>query len=144
MSKTTLAIIFAVVVLGGYFSLKFFTKPAQQQPSQTSAPATAQNVVTYMDSGFVASTLNIKVGDTVTFKNGSSQAMWVASAMHPTHMVYGGTSLTEHCPDTAGVAFDACTGTQPGSSWSFTFTKAGSWKYHNHLNPQHFGAIVVE
>jgi plastocyanin len=70
--------------------------------------------------------------------------MWPASAFHPTHTVYSGTSLSEHCPDTAGTAFDACKGFLPGQSWSFKFTKAGTWKYHDHLNPGATGTIVVE
>ncbi len=103
-----------------------------------------ENAVTYADSGFSPSTLTIKAGDTVVFKNESSSAFWPASAVHPIHRVYSGTSLDEHCPDTAGAAFDACTGIQPGNSWSFTFNKTGTWRYHNHLNASHIGTIVVE
>ncbi|BCX15823.1 MAG: hypothetical protein KatS3mg098_052 [Candidatus Parcubacteria bacterium] len=103
-----------------------------------------QSVVTYTNSGYSPSILKIKAGTTVIFKNESSRSMWTASAFHPSHTVYGGTSLEEHCPDTAAVAFDACSGVLPGNSWSFTFTKKGSWKYHNHLAPSDFGTIVVE
>jgi plastocyanin len=103
-----------------------------------------ENVITYTDSGYSPSTLRVKIGETVTFKNESSKSMWPASAFHPTHTVYSGTSLDEHCPDTAGTAFDACKGFLPGSSWSFKFTKAGTWKYHDHLNPGATGTIVVE
>ncbi len=123
------------------------TPPAPTEPTATPSsevqPPT-QNVVIYTDSGYSPSTLRIKVGETVTFKNQSSQAMWPASAMHPSHTVYSGTSLDEHCPDTAGIAFDACTGIQPGNSWNFTFNKKGSWKYHDHLNPSFTGTIIVE
>jgi plastocyanin len=86
----------------------------------------------------------IKKGETVTFKNQSSNSMWPASAMHPTHRVYSGTSLDEHCPDTTGTAFDACKGFLPGQSWSFIFNKTGTWKYHDHLNPSATGTVVVE
>lgn len=104
----------------------------------------AQNIVTYTDSGYSPRTLKVKVGETVTFKNQSLQAMWPASDFHPTHRVYSGTSLQEHCPDTTGTAFDACTEIQPGDSWSFTFNKQGTWKYHDHLSPSHTGTIIVE
>lgn len=103
-----------------------------------------QNIVVYTDSGYSPNTLRVKVGTNITFKNQSSRAMWPASDLHPTHRLYSGTSLTEHCPDTAGTAFDACTGIQPGNSWSFTFNKKGTWKYHDHLNPSSIGTIIVE
>lgn len=111
--------------------------------SSQSEPET-QNIVIYTNSGYSPNTLKVKVGETVTFINQSSQAMWPASDLHPTHRIYSGTSLQDHCPDTTGTAFDACTGIQPGKSWSFTFNKKGTWKYHDHLNPSHTGTIIVE
>lgn len=158
-------IVVAAIVLGGYFLLRSPQSPApsfnlptalSQETSQTPLPPTtqvsvapeassiSQNVVTYTDSGYSPSTLRIKTGTTVTFKNESSRAMWTASAVHPSHTVYSGTALGEHCPDTTGTAFDTCTGIQPGNSWKFTFTKNGTWKYHNHLSPGDAGTIVVE
>ncbi|MEO0084753.1 MAG: cupredoxin domain-containing protein [candidate division WOR-3 bacterium] len=119
------------------------TQEATRTLSQKETPE-IQNIIIYTDSGYSPSTLKVKAGTTVTFKNQSSQAMWPASAMHPSHTVYSGTSLDEHCPDTAGIAFDACTGIQPGNSWNFTFNKKGSWKYHDHLNPSFTGTIIVE
>ena len=56
--------------------------------------------------------------------------MWVASAPHPTHTNYPG--------------FDAKQGVASGEKYSFTFDKAGSWNYHDHLIPSNFGTIVVE
>ena len=116
-----------------------------------SAPLTIEVVainqkheVIYSDSGYSPSTLSIKSGDTVEFKNQSASSMWTASAMHPVHTVYGGTSLQTHCPDAANVSFDECASAQPDQSWSFTFNKKGTWGYHNHVNPSHFGKIIVE
>jgi len=171
MNKTIItAVVVAVVILGGYFLFKGTSQttpsvseqssqqpvtqppasepsvPEQpsQQPSVSPAPTVKENVVVYTNSGYSPSTLMIKKGETVTFKNQSSNSMWPASAMHPTHRVYSGTSLDEHCPDTTGTAFDACKGFLPGQSWSFTFKKTGTWKYHDHLNPGNTGTIVVE
>lgn len=175
MNKTTLAVIVAAVVVGGYFlffrgayqpsspvsqpsSQRPVSQPpasepsAEQQPSQAQseslprangyAPAApsvpAENRVTYTDSGYSPAVLNVKVGTTVTFKNQSSQLMWTASAVHPTHRVY---PTTGGC---LGSTFDACGGIQPGDSWSFKFDIAGTWKYHNHLNSGDTGTIVVE
>ena len=102
------------------------------------APVTA--TITYSGSAFSPSQVTIKKGGTVTWKNASSGNMWVASAQHPTHIVYSGTSCTEHCPDTAGTAFDQCVG---GGDYSFTFTKTGTWGFHDHINPSAFGKVVV-
>jgi len=100
--------------------------------------AEIQNVITYTSGGFSPSVINVKKGEEVTFLNESGGAMWPASAIHPTHTLYptqGG------C---VGSTFDACQGIQPGDSWSFKFDIAGSWKYHNHLNPSQTGTVVVE
>jgi len=172
MNKTIVTIaIIAVILVGGYFL--FFggvpqpapsiSEPSSQQPvaqppvqepltpeqpsqqppaSQT--PAVKENVVTYTNSGYSPSTLTVQKGETVTFKNQSSRSMWPASDVHPTHRVYSGTSLSKHCPDTTGIAFDACKGFLPGQIWLFTFNKADTWKYHDHLNPGNTGTIDVQ
>lgn len=156
-------------MLGGYFLLRGAGQPrpsVTQTPNQQTfpqpsisespkpepslqlssgqAPATQQKIVTYTDAGYSPSALTVKKGEVVTFKNQSSRSMWPASAIHPTHMVYSGTSLSAHCPDKAENAFDACKGFLSGESWSFKFDKTGTWKYHDHLNPGSIGTIVVE
>jgi plastocyanin len=104
----------------------------------------ATHVITYTSAGYSPNSLAIKVGETVTWENRSSQNMWTASAMHPTHSAYAGTTLSAHCPDGGHLAFDACKGYGPGESWSFAFEKVGTWSYHDHLHPTIFGKIVVE
>lgn len=149
MNKTLVAILILVVfVLGGYFLLKGPEAQAPTEETPTSGMPVVntdtlemivtQNVITYSDTGYSPNTLNIKVGDTVTFDNNSALAMWPASAMHPTHAVY---PTVGGC---LGSTFDACKGIQPGESWSFKFDLAGNWKYHDHLKPGFFGTIVVE
>jgi len=114
-------------------------------PAQTTAaPQVASVTVTYSDSGFASNSVEIKIGDSVSFANKSTQKMWVGSAMHPTHAVYSGTNLTEHCPDADNNDFDQCVGSDLGTSWSFTFNKAGTWRYHNHMNTSHFGTVIVK
>jgi plastocyanin len=165
MNKTIIIIaLVAIVLLGGYFLFfkgKFrqapsFPSPSFEQPTtsppiieeqpteEESAGEEMVNVVSYTDSGYSPSTIKIKKGETVTFKNESSRSMWPASAVHPSHRVYSGTSLEEHCPDTSGTAFDACKGYLPGENWSFRFDKVGNWRYHDHLNPSATGTIIVE
>ncbi len=86
-------------------------------------------LVTYTDSGFAPNTITIKKGDTVKFLNQSSRKMWVASDPHPTHTNY---------PE-----FDEKTAVANGGSYQFTFTKIGSWGYHNHFSSRDIGRIIV-
>ena len=102
------------------------------------APMTA--TVTYNGSTYSPQEVTIRKGGTVTWKNASGANMWVASAQHPTHTAYSGTSRTEHCPDTSRTAFDQCVG---GGDYSFTFAKVGTWGYHDHLNSSAFGKVIV-
>ncbi|KKT21093.1 MAG: Plastocyanin [Parcubacteria group bacterium GW2011_GWB1_43_8] len=139
-------IIIAIVVLGGYFifsgTYQKTSMPAEEQPNSQSLLEQTQtnetNVITYTDAGYSPSALEIKAGETVAFKNESSQLMWPASSMHPAHKDY---PTTGGC---LGSTFDACMGVQPGDSWSFKFDIAGNWKYHDHLSPKNFGAINVK
>ena len=114
-----------------------------ETPPVTETPP-ANHTVTYSNSGFSPSVVTIQRGNTVTFTNNSSGQMWTASAIHPTHRVYPGTDIDQCGSAPTGTMFDACTGTSPRNSWPFTFQNAGTWKYHNHLNPGHTGTIIVE
>lgn len=106
--------------------------------------ATGEDVViTYTDDGFSPSQVSVKAGTRVVFKNESSRDFWPASAQHPTHIVYSGTSLSEHCGDVEDVSFDACEKVAPGESYSFVFTKVGEWGYHDHLRANETGKVVV-
>ena len=151
MNKLFLIIIIIIIAAGGYFFLKrapVQTTPAAQTPTpEQTAPAqlsaekesaAEEKTVTYTDNGYSPSTLEINAGDTVVFKNESSRSMWTASALHPSHKEY---PATGGC---LGSALDACKGVPSGDSWSFKFDIAGSWKYHDHLSPEYFGAITVK
>lgn len=160
MNKAIIAIvIIAVVVSGGYFLLKdsrpssenapvvsvggedsvpLIKQPASQ-PSMGQVPAAEkEQVVIYTDAGYSPTTITIKKGEAVIFKNQSSRSMWTASATHPTHRVY---PTTGGC---LGSTFDACKGVQTGDVWSFKFDVSGAWKYHDHLSPGDRGEIIVQ
>lgn len=101
--------------------------------------------VTYTDQGFSPKTVTVIEGTTVTFVNESSKRMWVGADEHPTHTEYDGTSKNDHCATgyTGAPAFDQCTATMKGTNYSFTFTKAGTWDYHNHAAAADEGSVVV-
>ena|SRR3989344_3828155 len=142
MKKATVAIIIAIIVLGGYYLFKKTSEQAAQesasQPFAEQTQTEKTNVITYTGTGYSPSALEIKAGETVTFKNESQQSMWPASAMHPAHKEY---PTTGGC---LGSTFDACMGVQMGDDWSFKFDIAGNWKYHDHLSPKNFGTIIVK
>ncbi len=83
----------------------------------------------YNGTAFAPSTLTIKAGDTVVFKNNSTKSFWPASGPHPAHTLY---------PE-----FDAKKAIAPGQSYQFKFLKVGEWPFHDHLNPSAFGKITV-
>lgn len=104
----------------------------------TGAPMTA--TVTFNGDAFSPSTVTIAKGGTVTFTSTGGD-MWVASNPHPAHSGYSGTTVQQHCPDTTGTAFDQCA---PGTSYSMTFQKVGTWGYHDHLNHGLTGTVIVQ
>lgn len=111
--------------------------------NETSNEAMDQSVdatVSYTASGFSPATVEISQGDTVRFVNEGAGEMWVASAVHPTHTEYAGTSRQEHCENGSEDTFDQC-GT--AGSFTFTFDQAGEWGYHNHVNSSHQGTVIV-
>lgn len=79
---------------------------------------------------FSPATAVIKAGEAVTWTNHSATPVWIASNPHPTHTDYPG--------------FDSKSAIPAGGTYSFTFTKIGSWGYHNHLNPTVMGTVIVQ
>lgn len=113
-------------------------------PTPTQPQKTSKASVTYLDSGYSPSVITIKKDDIVYFENKSSKMMWTASAIHPTHAIYPGSNIEMCGTNTLVAIFDACKGYQLGEVWGFVFIHQGTWKYHNHLQPNHAGTVVVE
>lgn len=91
--------------------------------SPTKTPPVAQGTIypiTFQPTGLTPKEITIKVGDIVEFRNSDLKPHWPASAPHPTHTAY---------PE-----FDSKAKVAPGEIWTFTFTKSGDWKFHDHLN----------
>lgn len=86
-------------------------------------------VIRVNDGGFTPPTLEIRQGDTVTFENMGKTPRWPASNIHPTHEVY---------PE-----FDPKRPIEGGGRWSFTFDRAGEWRFHDHLQAELGGSITV-
>lgn len=116
------------------------TPPVTQSETSTQGGSTVPKevTVTYTDSGYSPKSITVQAGTKVTFVNNSSGAMWTASDPHPVHTTY---PVSGGCIKSA---FDECKADQPGSSWSFTFDKVGTWGYHNHRSPTTKGTVIVE
>ena len=143
-------LVLAVLLLGYYYYQKTnapgvtqtlpatnnsYGTPTTKKPggAVTPTPKETENelyTVTLTDQGFTPASITVKAGEKVTFVNQSSGQMWVASAPHPTHTDLPG--------------FDELTSVGNGGSYDYTFVKVGSWKYHNHLNPNQRGVVVVK
>jgi len=87
------------------------------------------NTIVLRADGFHPRTLTVSVGTTVTFKNERTEYFWPASDFHPTHTLYP--------------AFDAKEPLAPGATYSFTFTEAGTYPFHDHLAAYFSGILRV-
>ena len=150
-------VLIIIVAGGGWYVFSHPTSPSPaavdtslEQATTTDdsglgAVALAPMTVTYTDNGFSPAEVTITEGQSVTWVNQSSEKMWIASGPHPSHTGYDKTSRSAHCAtEYAGeIPFDECANIASGENYTFTFIKAGTWKYHNHSNEDQFGTIVV-
>jgi plastocyanin len=119
--KSWQVLLFLLIFLSGIFYIVtplIFKQPAKEY------------TVTLTEEGFSPRELTINKGDTVKFTTSRNVQYWPASNLHPTHEIY---------PE-----FDPQEPIESNKSWSFTFNKAGVWKYHDHLGPLYTGIIVVQ
>ena len=152
--KVMIAILLLVAVVGGIFLFSAVSKnPVKtagviNNPDENSEQITENsgNVIEITSSEFAPETLTISKGETVTFINKDTEEHWPASAMHPTHTFYPGSDIAKCFDDETdkSTLFDSCSGLSEGESWSFTFNEVGSWGYHDHLNANLHGKIIVE
>lgn len=86
-------------------------------------------VIELGEEGFSPQSLQVRVGERVTFKSSLEDGFWPASNIHPTHELY---------PE-----FDSKGPLLKGETWSFVFEQEGVWRFHDHVHPFHTGTIVV-
>jgi hypothetical protein len=95
----------------------------------TNLGRTDARVIVLKNDGFHPSNLTINKNETVFFKTERNRPFWPASDEHPTHSIY---------PE-----FDAKAPVDANNTWSFTFTRAGEFRFHDHLSPSFLGTIKV-
>jgi len=147
MNKLITIGVIALVLLGLWFALQ--PKSPVNAPEDEGTPVATEETqendqieasdeesgessieVVYTASGYEPDAVTVAVGTTVTFRNESSRLMWTASNPHPVH--------------TTLAAFDALRGVAQGETYSYTFTEAGEWGFHNHLLASQTGVVIVE
>lgn len=100
----------------------------ETQPSDDETAATAQTIA-YKNSGFSPATITVTSGQSIVVTNNAEQTLDFASDDHPTHRINSELNI-----GTIG----------PGTSKTFVLTQAGTFRYHDHLNPGLKGTIIVQ
>jgi plastocyanin len=80
--------------------------------------------------GFEPATVLIPAGTEVTWINQNIEPHWIASNPHPDHDELPGLNSNEAIG--------------PEGSYSYTFEESGEYGYHDHLNPETNGVVIVE
>ena len=153
MNKSITYLVIGAVVLAAVAGAVVFQQRqgAEQQPvsqpeqqGENTESGLMDRSVLYTNNGYVPQAYSVKAGDTVTWVNQSTNPMWPATAVHPTHTVYPGSDSKKCGTAEEQNIFDACKPVVSGGQWSFTFTEKGSWGYHDHLSQNYRGTITVE
>ena len=111
-------------------------------PAPTEKTDTA--VIRYTDGRYIPDTVHVSVGQEVVWVNEDRERLfWPASHIHPTHTVYPGSDIQKCGTDEQEGIFDACEDLPHGAEYSFVFTKTGQWRFHDHINPQATGTVIV-
>lgn len=144
-----LAVVIALMVLiGGYYIIRKSYEAASistQTPttntiatnspeasSSTASPSASlsEAVIDVTSNGFSPGSVTMKAGGIVTWMNTDSAPHQVNSNPHPTH--------TDYPPlNTIGLL-------QPGQQKSLMFPTPGRYGFHDHLNPQYTGTVIVQ
>lgn len=104
-------------------------KPAPANNNQTNDTASTDNTITYGNDGFSPGSMTVKSGSKITVANNSSKTLQFDSNPHPQH--------TEDPELNIGII-------KAGESKTITVAQTGSHGYHNHLNADDTGVLIVE
>lgn len=148
MSSKNIVIILALVLLlvGGFLFVRSKNRyqnpqepvtvdntqaePSVDNPASDSAVTKDNQTVTIDANGFSPKNVTIKAGESVTWSNKDTAVHEVNSVIHPTHQVYPPLN-------TIGLL-------KAGQQKSLSFPDKGTYKFHDHLNPQFSGAVTVQ
>ncbi len=133
IDRRNLAIVFLGLALVMYLGILEATntpsKPTDSSQTSSHNHITSQAEVTMTGSGYEPAEVAIRAGESVRWTNDSQWPMWVASDPHPSHDGLKG--------------FDQRQLLRRGQTYQFTFEQAGTYGYHDHLNPAKRGTVRV-
>ena len=134
MNKTLIAIIVVVVLgVGGWViydnhksnsNNSYGNSNTNSSASSSNQSATSTGAITIKNMMFTPPQISIQKGGIVTWTNNDSVAHTVTD-------------------DLSNVGGPSSGDIQPGSTYSFTFNKTGSFQYHCSIHPSMRGTIVV-
>lgn len=128
-------VIIIIVAVGGFFliqnsSTDRYMPPPPETDTEKTVIAPTETIITYGAKGFSPQMVTVKKGTVVVFQNKTGKPASVASGPHPTHTNYS--------------EFDQYKTAERGKDeFLFVFEKVGEWKYHDHLNANMTGTVVV-
>jgi plastocyanin len=129
-------LVILVAIVGIYDITKKSPTPTPAVTSTKAAVASANQQlppaqVSTTAAGFVPETVTVKVGQGIVWTNTDTQDHQVASDPYPT--------------DNALQGFNDTQKEDPGAVFEFVFNKAGTYTYHDDLNPYKLkGTIIVK
>lgn len=133
MSPLKLALIAAALLVVGVFAV--LSRSDSGTSDNANNNAIPENVesgqISITDKGFNPATITIKVGQAVTWTNDGKKQHQIASDPHPTDDALA--DLNDDAP------------LLTGDSFSYVFEEAGTYTYHDELNPLGLnGTVIVE
>lgn len=134
MDKKAGIIILILVILSVILFIAFGQKKENSSSDQEGRPERInkiqqmENMISLTNQGFSPSTITVKTETPVIWRNDTKDVASINSADHPTHLIYPKLNLGEFAS---------------GQFLTIAFDKPGTYRYHNHYNPEKTGAIVV-
>jgi len=143
MNKLVIAVVVAIAIVGGIILLAgrketadvvsnqptIINEPENQQSQQAPTFSEHSNTIVLTNAGFDPQTHTVKVGTKVSWVNKSGGGATVNSDPHPIHSNYQPLNLNSF---------------EDGQVLELVFEKAGTYNYHDHLNPSKTGTVIVE
>lgn len=104
-------------------------RKATTPEAKSSKAVVGSTVITFTDKGFDKSTYTAKAGEAVTVKNASSNDLQFSSGEHPTHREHPELNMDILAPGESGTVLPAGKGT---------------YSFHDHIEPQFTGTLIVQ
>lgn len=121
-------VLFLVAIFVG-IGLLIFIGYLLSRDAHTADQAVPGREIVYYDHGFSPPAMRVASGSTVTIKNESSRQLQFSSDAYPDN-----TLNPELNTDVLS----------PGQNLELVVASRGTWGYHDNLNPEHRGLLVVE